>query len=107
MVVEAVIDQRTSRNLNMAVPLAVVAVVLIMILPIPPALLDVLISTNITLSVITLIVTMYITRPVQFSVYPSLLLLLTLFRLALNVTSTRLILLNGNSGTSAAGRVIE
>ncbi|HYM10978.1 MAG TPA: flagellar biosynthesis protein FlhA [Bryobacterales bacterium] len=104
---EAVIDPRTARNLNMAVPLAVVAVVLIMILPIPPALLDLLISANITLSVITLIVTMYITRPVQFSVYPSLLLLLTLFRLALNITSTRLILLNGNTGTGAAGRVIE
>src|SRR5579885_3533313 len=78
-----------------------------MILPVPPAVLDVLISANITLSVITLIVTMYITRPVQFSVYPSLLLLLTLFRLALNISSSRLILLNGNSGTAAAGRVIE
>jgi flagellar biosynthesis protein FlhA len=105
--VEAAINQRTTRNLNMAVPMAVVAVVLIMILPVPPGLLDLLISANITLSVITLIVTMYITRPVQFSVYPSLLLLLTLFRLALNISSSRLILLNGNAGTSAAGRVIE
>ncbi len=104
---EAAISSTATRNLNMAVPLAVVGVVLIMILPVPPSLLDVLISANITLSVITLIVTMYITRPVQFSVYPSLLLLLTLFRLALNVSSTRLILLRGNTGTSAAGRVIE
>ncbi len=104
---EAALDQRTTRNLNMAVPVAVVGVVLIMILPVPPLLLDLLISTNITLSVITLIVTMYITRPVQFSVYPSLLLLLTLFRLGLNISSSRLILLNGNTGTAAAGRVIE
>ncbi len=104
---EAALDQSTTRNLNMAVPLAVVGVVLVMILPVPPALLDLLISTNITLSVITLIVTMYITRPVQFSVYPSLLLLLTLFRLSLNISSSRLILLNGNTGTGAAGRVIE
>ncbi len=104
---EAALDSRSTRNLNMAIPLAVVGVVLVMILPVPPALLDLLISTNITLSVITLIVTMYITRPVQFSVYPSLLLLLTLFRLALNVTSTRLILLEGHTGTAAAGRVIE
>ncbi len=104
---EAAINPVTTRNLNLAVPLAVVGVVLIMILPVPPALLDILLSTNITLSVITLVVTMYITRPVQFSVYPSLLLLLTLFRLALNISSSRLILLNGNTGTSAAGRVIE
>jgi len=104
---EAAISPATTRHLNMAVPLAVVGVVLVMILPVPPALLDVLISTNITLSVITLIVTMYITRPVQFSVYPSLLLLLTLFRLALNISSSRLILLNGNTGTAAAGQVIE
>src|SRR4026207_2443267 len=104
---EAAISSTSTRNLNMAVPLAVVGGVLIMILPVPPILLDVLISTNITLSVITLIVTMYITRPVQFSVYPSLLLLLTLFRLALNVSSTRLILLHGNTGTAAAGHVIE
>jgi flagellar biosynthesis protein FlhA len=104
---DAAITPATTRNLNLAVPLAVVGIVLVMILPIPPSLLDVLISTNITLSVITLIVTMYITRPVQFSVYPSLLLLLTLFRLALNISSSRLILLDGNTGTAAAGRVIE
>jgi flagellar biosynthesis protein FlhA len=103
----AAITPATTRKLNLAVPLAVVGVVLVMILPVPPALLDILISANITLSVITLIVTMYITRPVQFSVYPSLLLLLTLFRLALNISSSRLILLEGNTGTAAAGRVIE
>jgi len=92
---------------DIAVPLAVLAVVLAMIAPLPPLALDILISANITLSVIILLVSMYITRPVEFSVFPATLLLMTLFRLALNITSSRLILLNGNMGTSAAGEVIE
>jgi flagellar biosynthesis protein FlhA len=83
------------------------AVVLMMVLPVPPLLLDLLISCNITLSVVTVIATMYIERPVELSVYPSLLLLLTLLRLALNISSTRLILLSGHTGTGAAGDVIE
>ena len=78
-----------------------------MIMPLPSFLLDVLISANITISVIVLLVSMYITRPVEFSVFPTTLLLLTLFRLALNISSSRLILINGNSGTRAAGQVIE
>ncbi len=97
----------TAARLNAAVPSAIMAIVLMMVLPIPAFLLDLLISLNIALSVITLIATMYITRPVQLSVYPSLLLILTLLRLSLNISSTRLILLAGQDGTSAAGRVIE
>jgi type III secretory pathway component EscV len=69
---EAALHPRTTRSLNTVIPVAVVGIVLVMILPIRGPL-DMLISANITLSVITLIVTMYITRPVQFSVYPSLL----------------------------------
>jgi flagellar biosynthesis protein FlhA len=92
---------------DVAVPVAVLAVVLAMITPLRPWMLDVLISANITLSVIVLLVAMYITRPVEFSVFPTTLLLLTLFRLALNISSSRLILLEGNSGTAAAGHVIE
>ncbi|MDX2151332.1 MAG: flagellar biosynthesis protein FlhA [Bryobacteraceae bacterium] len=92
---------------DMAVPLAVLSIVLAMITPLPSFLVDVLISANITLSVIVLLVAMYITRPAEFSVFPTTLLLLTLFRLALNISSSRLILLNGNSGTAAAGHVIE
>lgn len=92
---------------ELAVPLAVLGIVLAMIAPMPSFLLDVLISANITLSVIVLLVSMYITRPVEFSVFPTTLLLMTLFRLALNISSSRLILLNGNTGTSAAGEVIE
>ena len=92
---------------ELAIPIAVLAIVVAMITPLPPFLLDVLISTNLTMSVIVLLVAMYITRPVDFSVFPTTLLLMTLFRLALNISSSRLILLNGNSGTSAAGQVIE
>ena len=93
--------------LNAAVPLAIMLIVLMMVLPVPPLLLDLLITVNITLSVITLVATMYVQRPVEFSVYPSLLLLLTILRLSLNISSTRLILLNGHQGTEAAGEVIE
>ena len=92
---------------ELVVPLAVLAIVLAMIMPVPSFLLDVLISANITVSVIVLLVSMYITKPVEFSVFPTMLLLLTLFRLALNVSSTRLILTHGNGGTRAAGQVIE
>lgn len=98
------------RSLNfaeMAVPLAVLGIVMAMILPLPPFLLDVLISANITMSVIVLLVAMYIVKPVDFNVFPTTLLLMTLFRLALNISSSRLILLNGNTGSNAAGEVIQ
>lgn len=91
----------------MAVPLAVLGIIFAMIAPMPSFLLDILISANITISVIVLLVSMYIIKPVEFSVFPTALLLLTLFRLALNVSSARLILIQGNTGTSAAGQVIE
>ena len=92
---------------DIGVPIAVLAIVLIMITPIPPLLLDVMISTNIMLSVVVLLVSLYIKKAVEFSIFPTTLLLLTLFRLALNISSSRAILLNGNTGTSAAGEVIE
>ncbi|MBS1824266.1 MAG: flagellar biosynthesis protein FlhA [Acidobacteria bacterium] len=92
---------------ELSVPLAVLGILLAMITPMPPLMLDLLISANITLSVVVLLVAMHILKPVEFSVFPTTLLLLTLFRLALNVSSSRLILLSGNTGTSAAGEVIE
>ena len=92
---------------ELSIPLGVLGVVLAMIMPLPAFLLDVLISSNITISVVVLLVSMYITKPVEFNVFPTTLLLLTLFRLALNISSSRLILLQGNSGTRAAGQVIE
>lgn len=92
---------------NWGVPVAVLAIVMALIMPIPAFLLDFLIVTDLMMSVIVLMVAMYIRRPVDFSVFPTTLLLLTLFRLALNISSSRLILLNGNTGTAAAGHVIE
>jgi flagellar biosynthesis protein FlhA len=102
--------QAALRALNwseLGVPIAVLSIVLAMITPMPAAMLDVLISANITMSVLVLLSAMYITKRSEFSVFPTTLLLMTLFRLALNISSSRLILLNGNSGTKAAGDVIE
>src|ERR1700744_1083660 len=92
---------------ELGVPIAVVAIVIALIMPMPGALLDFLIVTDIMLSVIVMMVAVYIRRAVDFNVFPTTLLLLTMYRLALNVSSARLILLNGNTGTSAAGHVIE
>src|ERR1043166_6315062 len=85
---------------EMAVPLAVLAIVMALITPLPPMLLDLLIAGDILVSVTVLMVSLYLVRPVEFTSFPTTLLLLTLFRLALNVSSSRLILLNGNTGTS-------
>src|SRR6266852_8952799 len=92
---------------ELAVPLSVLGIVIALITPMPGMLLDLLIVTDITVSVVVMMVAMYIRKPVEFSVFPTALLLLTLFRLALNISSTRLILMNGNTGTSAAGDVIQ
>jgi flagellar biosynthesis protein FlhA len=91
---------------ELAVPLAVLAIVVALITPLPGFLLDLLIVADILMSVTVLMVSLYLVRPVEFSSFPTTLLLLTLFRLALNISSSRLILLNGNTGTSAAGDVI-
>ena len=100
-------DTLASNWREVVVPISVLAIVLAMITPLPPFLIDILISANITLSVIVLLVALYIAKPVDFSVFPTTLLLMTLFRLALNISSARLILLNGNTGTAAAGEVIQ
>jgi flagellar biosynthesis protein FlhA len=92
---------------DLGVPIAVLGIIIALITPLPSFLLDVLIVTDIMMSVIVMMVSMYITRPVEFSVFPTTLLLLTLFRLALNISSSRLILLDGNTGTGAAGDVIQ
>ena len=92
---------------ELIVPGAVLGIVVALITPMPSFLLDLLIVTDIMMSVVVMMVAMYITKPVEFNVFPTTLLLLTLFRLALNVSSSRLILLNGHSGTTAAGDVIQ
>jgi flagellar biosynthesis protein FlhA len=92
---------------ELGVPLAVLGVVIALITPLPPFMLDGLIVIDIMMSTVVLMVAMYIRKPVDFSVYPTTLLLLTLFRLSLSISATRLILMNGNTGTSAAGEVIQ
>ncbi|MGH9452789.1 MAG: flagellar biosynthesis protein FlhA [Terriglobia bacterium] len=93
--------------MDWVVPLISVAMVFVMLVPIPASVLDVLLATSITTGILVLLVSMYILRPVQFSVFPSLLLLLTLFRLSLNMASSRRILLHGSEGPGAAGNVIQ
>src|ERR671935_1477013 len=92
---------------ELIVPLALVAVVVIMVIPLPPLLIDLLLALSISLALVILMVAMYARQPLEFSTFPSVLLVVTLFRLALNVASTRLILLRGNEGSSAAGHVIQ
>jgi flagellar biosynthesis protein FlhA len=87
--------------------IAVISILLIMIIPLPPMILDLLLTLNITLSLIILMVGMYISKPLEFSVFPSILLLVTLFRLSLNIASTRMILLHGSQGAGSVGNVIK
>jgi len=89
------------------VPVAAVTLVFVMLIPVPAILLDMLLALSITVGVLVLLSSLYILRPVQFSVFPTLLLLLTLFRISLNIASSRRILLHGNEGMSAAGSVIQ
>lgn len=94
-------------NTDILMGLAAMCILMVMIIPLPPVLLDLLLSFNITFSIVILLVGMYIIKPLDLSSFPSLLLLTTLFRLSLNVASTRLILLNGNEGILSAGKVIS
>ena len=91
---------------HMITPVMVITVVLVMVVPLPPMLLDLLLSIDIGLAVVLMLTVVYVREPIEFSVFPSLLLLLTLLRLSLNVASTRLVLLHGHEGTDAAGYVI-
>jgi flagellar biosynthesis protein FlhA len=89
------------------IPVGAVALVFVMLVPLPGFALDLLLTLNITAAVLVLLTAIQVLRPVQFSVFPSLILLLTLMRLALDLASTRRILLHGNEGSAAAGKVIE
>ena len=91
----------------LAVPLLMLLILGMMLLPLPPFLLDVLFTFNIALALVVLLVSTYTVRPLEFAVFPSVLLLTTLLRLSLNVASTRAVLLHGHTGTDAAGKVIE
>lgn len=89
------------------VVIAVVTILVVMIIPLPSILLDFLLALNITVAITILLIALYTLKPLDFFIFPSLLLVTTLFRLSLNVASTRLILLHGNEGPLAAGRVIK
>jgi len=106
--VEAVLYnlQQLSRR-GMVAPFLVVAMMGMMIVPLPPLALDMLFTFNISLSIIVLLVCIYASRPLDFVIFPTVILIATLFRLALNVASTRIVLLEGHTGTGAAGNVIE
>ncbi len=85
----------------------VIAILMVMVIPLPPLVIDLLLSLSITASIVILLMSMFVLKPLDFSVFPSVLLTVTLFRLSLNVASSRLILLHGNEGTGAAGQVIK
>ncbi|MCO4321675.1 flagellar biosynthesis protein FlhA [Aliidiomarina quisquiliarum] len=93
--------------IGVGTPIGVLAILAMVVLPMPPLLLDILFSFNITLSMMVLLVAVYTRRPLEFAAFPSILLIATVFRLALNIASTRVVLLNGQEGPGAAGKVIE
>ncbi len=99
--------QGLSRHHSAVVPIASLCLIFVMLVPLPPAFLDMLISANITLSAVVLLTVMYMRGPLDFAAFPSLLLAATLFRLVLNTATTRLILTNAADGPSAAGEVIR
>ena len=92
---------------NLGIPLLLIMLLAMIILPIPPLLLDVFFTFNIALSLVVLLVSVYAMRPLDFAAFPTILLIATLLRLGLNVASTRVVLLNGHEGGDAAGKVIE
>jgi flagellar biosynthesis protein FlhA len=96
-----------AKNSDVLMAVAVICIMAFMVMPLPTLLLDLLLSFSITFSLIIILASMYVQHPLEMSAFPSILLLVTLFRLALNVASTRIILLHGNEGTLAAGKVIK
>lgn len=99
------IKQSLSKGLG--IPIAILALLAMVVIPLPPFLLDVFFTFNIVLSLMVLFVTLYSKKPLDFAIFPTIILLTTLFRLSLNIASTRVILLDGHEGGAAAGHVIE
>src|SRR5271156_1756644 len=98
---------KRNTSLEWLLPVATVATVFMMLVPVPAIVLDIFLALSITLGVVVLLSALYILRPVQFSVFPTLLLFLTLFRISINIASSRRILLHGTEGAHAAGSVIQ
>jgi len=92
---------------GLAAPTIVIMMLAMVVIPLPPMLLDMLFTFNITFGLVVLLVSVYALRPLDFTVFPTILLIATLLRLALNIASTRIVLLEGHTGTAAAGKVIE
>jgi flagellar biosynthesis protein FlhA len=107
VVANAATPPQATATSQLSVGVGVIAILALMLVAMPPFVLDVAITLNLALSLVILLVALYVQHPLEISAFPAILLLSTLFRLSLNVTSTRLILLNGERGTSAAGHVIE
>ncbi len=100
-------DLRTLLLSGVGVPLGVLSVLAMVVVPLPPVILDVLFTFNIALSLLVVMAVFQVRKPLDFAVFPTILLLATLLRLALNVASTRVVLLHGHTGTASAGKVIE
>jgi flagellar biosynthesis protein FlhA len=96
-----------TRNSSVLLAMSVIGILLVMMVPLPTIILDLLLSLSIILAIMILLMSMYVLKPLDFSAFPSILLVVTLLRLSLNVASTRLILLHGNEGPAAAGQVIK
>ncbi|MCP4979181.1 MAG: flagellar biosynthesis protein FlhA [Gammaproteobacteria bacterium] len=92
---------------GLGAPLVVIMMLAMVVIPLPPLALDMLFTFNITFGLVVLLVSVYALRPLDFTVFPTILLVATLLRLALNIASTRVVLLDGHTGTAAAGKVIE
>lgn len=103
----AALPSRASRIGPMVMPAVMIGVLGLLILPIPTIVLDLLLAVNITVSVLVLLTAIQLKRPLDFSVFPSLLLVTTLFRLGLNISTTRLVLLHGSEGSDAAGHIVK
>lgn len=103
----AIAGIKSSTISNIGIPLLLLVLMGMMMLPVPAFLLDIFFSFNIALSIVVILVSIYTYRPLDFAVFPTILLVATLLRLALNVASTRVVLLNGHEGGDAAGKVIQ
>ena len=95
------------RNGMIGIPVVLLAILAMLVVPMPPIMLDMFFSFNIALAMVVILSSIYTKRPLEFAVFPTVLLLTTLLRLALNIASTRIVLLEGHTGTDAAGHVIE
>jgi flagellar biosynthesis protein FlhA len=103
----ATLNFREISRKGLGAPILLIMMLAMVVVPLPPIALDVFFTFNITLSLAILMVTIYAIRPLDFGIFPTVLLITTLLRLALNVASTRVVLLNGHTGTASAGKVIE